>query len=145
MSKILPLSVERWSREPISRVLDWQQREPVSVAVLTPHSTDIGKNKRRFSKFYWYRKSDNRRHHQWLGDRERFVVMLKAAAVPVRALEVIVPALDQMEERIAQLEKRGIADWTMISIECPMQDAGIFGGLGLLPQIGIGSLNRSTS
>jgi hypothetical protein len=29
----------------------------------------------------------NRRHRLWLGDRERFVVMLKEAAVPVRALE----------------------------------------------------------
>lgn len=89
--------------------------KPVLAALLTEAATLEGgyqavidaKNRRRtdieFAEL-------NRRHHQWLGDRERFVVMLKEAAVPVRALEVIVPALDQMEERIAQLEKRGIAD-----------------------------------
>jgi hypothetical protein len=50
----------------------------------------------------------NRRHRLWLGDRERFVVKLKEAAVPVRVLDVIVPAREQREERIAQREKRGL-------------------------------------
>lgn len=51
----------------------------------------------------------NQRYRNWLGNRERFVVALKEAGVPKIAWEVVRPAIDQMADRIAQLEERAIA------------------------------------
>jgi hypothetical protein len=51
----------------------------------------------------------NQRHRNWLGERERFVVALKASGVPTIVLDVVDPALAQMAERIVQLETRALA------------------------------------
>ncbi|CAN7782357.1 transposase [Cupriavidus necator] len=53
----------------------------------------------------------NRRHRIWLDDRERFVGALNEAGTPTIVLEVVVPALGQMADLIAQLEKRAVAAW----------------------------------
>lgn len=51
----------------------------------------------------------NRLHRQWLADRERFVETLNEAGVLKIVLEVVMPTLDQMADRIAQLKKRVLA------------------------------------
>ena len=49
------------------------------------------------------------RHRIWLAERDRFVGALKETSAPTIVLEVVVPALDQIADRVAQLEKRVIA------------------------------------
>lgn len=49
------------------------------------------------------------RHRIWLAERERFVGALKETGAPTIVLEVVVPALNQIADRVAQLEKRVIA------------------------------------
>lgn len=45
-------------------------------------------------------------HSNWLAERERFVLSLKAADVPKSVIEFVVPTLGQMADRISILEKR---------------------------------------
>ncbi|TDF53378.1 transposase [Cupriavidus sp. L7L] len=52
----------------------------------------------------------NQRHRIWLDERERFVGALKETRAPTIVLEVVVPAIGQMADRIAQLEKRAVAE-----------------------------------
>ena len=51
----------------------------------------------------------HQRHRNWLRDRERLMLALKAAGLPKTVLEVVDPAIDQMADRIAQIKKRAVA------------------------------------
>lgn len=45
-------------------------------------------------------------HRNWLAERERFILALKAADVPKIVLEVVNPAMDEIADRITQLKIR---------------------------------------
>lgn len=45
-------------------------------------------------------------HRNWLAERERFILALKAADVPTIVMEMVNPAMDQMADRISNLKKR---------------------------------------
>ncbi|CAG9180597.1 hypothetical protein LMG23992_04282 [Cupriavidus laharis] len=51
----------------------------------------------------------NQCHRIWLAECDRFVGALKETSAQTIVLEAVVPALDQIADRIAQLEKRVIA------------------------------------